>query len=86
MSPSAAYHGLTGMFGSGSDIRNARRAGGQNVAFVLRARAEGLRDWGPASVRSTASAATGPETLSLRAERHFTHGLATWLQGHPVSM
>jgi len=52
----------------------------------MRARLEGLRDWGPAqSPFNSFLLIQGLETLSLRVERHTanTLELATWLEGHP---
>ena len=49
--PSAAYHGLVhwDAFGFGSDICGMLGLPpDRNIAFALRARIEGLRDWGPA--------------------------------------
>ena len=87
--PSAAYHGLVhwDAFGFGSDICNMLGVPeGRNVAFALRARLEGLRDWGPAlSPFNSFLLLQGLETLSLRVERHASNAmeLATWLQKHP---
>ena len=50
-STSAAYHGLVhwDAFGFGSDIcKMLGLPDDRNIAFALRARVEGLRDWGPA--------------------------------------
>ena len=58
----------------------------RNIAFALRARVEGLRDWGPAvSPFNSFLLLQGLETLSLRVERHTDNAmaLATWLQQHP---
>ena len=53
-----------------------------NIAFIIRARVEGLRDFG-ASQNPFGSflLLQGLETLSLRAQRHVenTLGLAKWL-------
>jgi O-acetylhomoserine (thiol)-lyase len=59
----------------------------RNIAFALRARVEGLRDWGPAvSPFNSFLLLQGLETLSLRVERHTENAmaLATWLQDHPA--
>ena len=87
--PSAAYHGLVhwDAFGFGSDICSMLGVPrNRNVAFALRARVEGLRDWGAAlSPFNSFLLLQGLETLSLRVERHASNAmaLATWLQDHP---
>ena len=87
--PSAAYHGLVhwDAFGFGSDICSMLGVpSNRNVAFALRARIEGLRDWGAAlSPFNSFLLLQGLETLSLRVERHASNAmaLATWLQHHP---
>ncbi|KGG27414.1 O-acetylhomoserine sulfhydrylase [Prochlorococcus sp. MIT 0702] len=87
--PSAAYHGLVhwDAFGFGSDICSMLGVpSDRNVAFALRARIEGLRDWGAAlSPFNSFLLLQGLETLSLRVERHASNAmaLATWLQDHP---
>jgi O-acetylhomoserine/O-acetylserine sulfhydrylase len=79
--PSPGYHGLNfaevfspdGPFG--------------NLAFIIRARVEGLRDWGPAmSPFNAFMFLQGLETLSLRVQRHCDNALelARWLQGQPL--
>lgn len=75
--PSEGYHGLKfwEVFGAGSSFGN--------IAFVVRARVEGLRDYG--SCLSPFHAflfLQGLETLSLRLERHAynTQTLAEWLE------
>ena len=86
--PSAAYHGLVhwDAFGFGSDICGMLGVPeGRNIAFALRARLEGLRDWGPAiSPFNSFLLLQGLETLSLRIERHCSnaHSLAMWLDNH----
>ena len=86
--PSAAYHGLVhwDAFGFGSDICSMLGVpSNRNVAFALRARVEGLRDWGAAlSPFNSFLLLQGLETLSLRVERHTSNAmaLATWLQDH----
>ena len=88
--PSAAYHGLVhwDAFGFGSDIcKMLGLPDDRNIAFALRARVEGLRDWGPAvSPFNSFLLLQGLETLSLRVERHTENAmaLATWLQQHPA--
>ena len=78
--PSEGYHGLEfwGEFGSNSPYRN--------IAFIIRARVEGLRDWGPAiSPFNSFQLIQGLETLSLRMDRHCSNALllARWLENHP---
>ena len=78
--PSESYHGLVfwDVFGAGGPFGN--------IAFTVRARTEGLRDWGPApSPFNSFLLLQGLETLSLRVERHVanTLALAEWLEGHP---
>ena len=88
--PSAAYHGLVhwDAFGFGSDVcKMMGLPDDRNIAFALRARVEGLRDWGPAvSPFNSFLLLQGLETLSLRVERHTENAmaLATWLQDHPA--
>ncbi|HWZ22207.1 MAG TPA: O-acetylhomoserine aminocarboxypropyltransferase/cysteine synthase, partial [Cytophagaceae bacterium] len=53
-----------------------------NIAFIIRARVEGLRDFGPAlSPFNSFLLLQGLETLSLRVQRHVdnAHALANWL-------
>jgi len=78
--PSPGYHGLKfwDVFGEGSDLGN--------IAFIIRARVEGLRDLGPCvSPFNSFLFLQGLETLSLRVERHCQNALAVakWLQQHP---
>lgn len=78
--PSEGYHGLVfwDVFGSDGPFGN--------IAFIIRARVEGLRDYGPAiSPFNSFQLIQGLETLSLRVERHVqnTEKLALWLQNHP---
>ncbi|ABM75265.1 putative O-Acetyl homoserine sulfhydrylase [Prochlorococcus marinus str. NATL1A] len=86
--PSAAYHGLVhwDAFGFGSDICGMLGVPtDRNIAFALRARLEGLRDWGPAiSPFNSFLLLQGLETLSLRIERHCSNALALakWLDDH----
>lgn len=79
--PSPGYHGLNfnEVFGKGSQFGN--------IAFIIRARVEGLRDLGPAlSPFNSFLFLQGLETLSLRVERHCQNALtlATWLKSHPL--
>jgi len=78
--PSEGYHGLKfwDVFGTDGPFGN--------IAFIIRARVEGLRDFGPAiSPFNSFLLIQGLETLSLRVERHVqnTLALAKWLQNHP---
>lgn len=78
-SPSEGYHGLVfnDVFGIGSDFGN--------IQFIIRARVEGLRDFGPAiSPFNSFLLIQGLETLSLRVQRHVDNALAlaTWLENH----
>ena len=78
--PAAGYHGL--VFG---DVFSQTSAGG-NIAFIVKARVEGLRDLGPAiSPFNSFLLLQGLETLSLRMERHIqnTLALAKWLEVQP---
>ena len=77
--PSPGYHGLVfnDVFGKGGPFGN--------IAFIIRARVEGLRDFGPAvSPFNAWMFVQGLETLSLRVERHCQNAqaLAEWLNGH----
>jgi O-acetylhomoserine/O-acetylserine sulfhydrylase len=78
--PSEGYHGLvfSDVFGVGGPFGN--------IQFIIRARVEGLRDFGPAiSPFNSFLLLQGIETLSLRVERTVSNALAlaTWLQNHP---
>lgn len=56
-----------------------------NIQFIIRARVEGLRDWGPAqSPFNSFLLIQGLETLSLRVERTCQNALelAKWLEAH----
>ncbi len=79
--PAPGYHGLNfwetfgpkGPFG--------------NIAFIIRARVEGLRDFGPClSPFNSFLFLQGLETLSLRVQRHNDNAieLAHWLEKHPA--
>lgn len=79
--PSEGYHGLnfSEVFGEGGPFGN--------IQFIIRARVEGLRDFGPAiSPFNSFLLIQGLETLSLRVQRHVdnTLALATWLENHPA--
>jgi O-acetylhomoserine (thiol)-lyase len=78
--PSDSYHGLVfwDVFGEKGPFGN--------IAFNIRARVEGLRDWGNTlSPFNSFLLLQGLETLSLRVERHVqnTQALAEWLEQHP---
>ncbi len=80
--PSEGYHGLKfwDVFGEGNPL------GLPNIAFIIRARVEGLRDFGPSqSPFNSFLLLQGLETLSLRVERHVQNALALaeWLETHP---
>lgn len=80
--PSEGYHGLKfwDVFGEGNPL------GLPNIAFIIRARVEGLRDFGPSqSPFNSFLLLQGLETLSLRVERHAQNALALaqWLESHP---
>lgn len=79
--PSDGYHGL--VFG---DVFGENGPFG-NIQFIIRARVEGLRDFGPAiSPFNSFLLLQGLETLSLRVQRHVENALAlaTWLENHPA--
>ncbi len=78
--PSEGYHGLKfwEVFGSEGSFGN--------IAFIIKARVESLRDLGPSqSPFNTFLFIQGLETLSLRLERHVENALALakWLEKHP---
>jgi len=78
--PSEGYHGLVfwDSFGDKSPFGN--------IAFIIRARVEGLRDFGPAiSPFNSHQLILGLETLSLRVQRHVENALALarWFENHP---
>ncbi|NBT15080.1 MAG: O-acetylhomoserine aminocarboxypropyltransferase/cysteine synthase [Chitinophagia bacterium] len=80
--PSEGYHGLKfwDVFGEGNPL------GLPNIAFIIRARVEGLRDYGTSqSPFNSFLLLQGIETLSLRAQRHGDNALALaqWLEKHP---
>ncbi len=77
--PSEGYHGLVfwDVFGSNGPFGN--------IAFAIRARVEGLRDYGSSlSPFNAFLLLQGLETLSLRVERHVQNAqiIADWLDGH----
>jgi O-acetylhomoserine/O-acetylserine sulfhydrylase len=77
--PSEGYHGLKfwEVFGENNPL------GLPNIAFAIRARVEGLRDWGPAqSPFNSFLLLQGLETLSLRVQRTVENALelAKWLE------
>ena len=79
--PSEGYHGLKfwEVFGEGNPL------GLPNIAFIIRARVEGLRDFGPAlSPFNSFLLLQGLETLSLRVQRSVDNALALaqWLEKH----
>jgi len=78
--PSEGYHGLVfwDVFGTDGPFGN--------IAFSIRLRVEGLRDWGPAiSPFNSWQLIQGLETLSLRVQRTADNALelAKWLENHP---
>ena len=80
--PSEGYHGLNfwEVFGENNPL------GLPNIAFAIRARVEGLRDFGPAlSPFNSFLLLQGLETLSLRVQRTVDNALALakWLESHP---
>jgi O-acetylhomoserine/O-acetylserine sulfhydrylase len=78
--PSEGYHGL--VF---ADVFGVNGPFG-NIQFIIRARVEGLRDFGASqSPFNSWLLLQGLETLSLRVQRHVdnTLALAQWLEQHP---
>jgi O-acetylhomoserine/O-acetylserine sulfhydrylase len=78
--PSEGYHGLIfwDVFGTPGPFGN--------IAFIIRARVEGLRDYGSAlSPFNSFLLLLGLETLSLRVQKHVDNALAIaqWLSKHP---
>lgn len=78
--PSEGYHGLKfwDVFGTNGPFGN--------IAFIIRARVEGLRDYGSSlSPFNAFLFLQGLETLSLRVQRHVDNALeiAQWLSKHP---
>lgn len=81
--PSEGYHGLKfwEVFGEGNPL------GLPNIAFIIRARVEGLRDFGPSiSPFNSFLLLQGLETLSLRVQRSVDNALAfaQWLEKHEL--
>lgn len=79
--PSEGYQGLVfnDVFGKNGPFGN--------IAFIIRARVEGLRDFGPAlSPFNSFLILQGLETLSLRVQRTVDNALelAKWLEQHPL--
>lgn len=77
--PSEGYHGMvfSDVFGVGGPFGN--------IQFIIRARVEGLRDWGPClSPFNSFLLIQGLETLSLRVDRTVQNALALaqWLEQH----
>jgi len=80
--PSEGYHGLkfAEIFGVNNPL------GLPNIAFIIRTRVEGLRDFGSSqSPFNSFLLLQGLETLSLRVQRHVDNALklAHWLEKHP---
>src|SRR5690554_4105113 len=78
--PAEGYHGLKFW-----DVFNFDSPLG-NIGFIIKARVEGLRDFGPAiSPFNSFLLLQGLETLSLRMDRHVENALALakWLEQHP---
>ncbi|KAA9325563.1 O-acetylhomoserine aminocarboxypropyltransferase/cysteine synthase [Hymenobacter busanensis] len=78
--PSEGYHGLVfnDVFGKNGPFGN--------IAFIIRARVEGLRDFGPSqSPFNSFLLLQGVETLSLRVDRTVQNAqqIAEWLEQHP---
>ena len=79
--PSEGYHGLKfwDVFGEGNPL------GLPNIAFIIRARVEGLRDFGTSQAPfNSFLLLQGLETLSLRLDRTVQNSLelAKWLENH----
>lgn len=80
--PSEGYHGLKfwEVFGYNNPLNLP------NIAFIIRARVEGLRDYGPCQAPFNSFLnLQGLETLSLRVQRQVDNALelAKWLESHP---
>lgn len=80
--PSEGYHGLkfSEVFGVNNPL------GLPNIAFIIRARVEGLRDFGTSlAPLNSFLLLQGLETLSLRVQRHVDNALelAKWLEQRP---
>lgn len=79
--PSEGYHGLKfwDVFGEGNPL------GLPNIAFIIRARVEGLRDFGTSQAPfNSFLLLQGLETLSIRLDRTVENSLelAKWLENH----
>lgn len=77
--PSEGYHGF--VFGE----KFSATSPSGNIAFIVKARVEGLRDLGPSiSPFNSFLLIQGLETLSLRMERHISNtlALAQWLESN----
>lgn len=78
--PAPGYHGI-----NFQEVFGPQSSWG-NIAFIIRARVEGLRDLGPTlSPFNAFLFLQGLETLSLRVQRHVDNALelAQWLKQHP---
>jgi O-acetylhomoserine/O-acetylserine sulfhydrylase len=78
--PSEGYHGIKFWTEFGADAPSG------NIAFIMKARVEGLRDYGSTiSPFNSFMLLQGLETLSLRIQRHVENALelAQWLSRHP---
>lgn len=80
--PSEGYHGLKfwEVFGYNNPLNLP------NIAFIIRARVEGLRDYGACQAPFNSFLnLQGLETLSLRVQRQVDNALelAKWLESHP---
>src|SRR5699024_2487345 len=74
--PDPSYHGAS-----------YTAAVGDELAYIIKARVQLLRDLGSAIAPASAwQLIQGIETLSLRMERHVenTQAVAEWLEGHPA--
>ena len=80
--PSEGYHGLKYW-----DVFGPDGVFGANIAMIVKARVEGLRDLGPCqNPFGSFLLLQGLETLSLRAERHAENAqeIAEWLDQHDL--
>lgn len=78
--PTESYHGLSYWESFGESLQTG------SIAFAVKARAEGLRDWGCSlSPFNAYLVLLGLETLALRMDRILgnTQELAEWLSAHP---
>ncbi|MDZ4698330.1 MAG: O-acetylhomoserine aminocarboxypropyltransferase/cysteine synthase [Rhodothermales bacterium] len=79
--PSPGYHGLNFW-----EVFGPTGVMGANIAFIIRARVEGLRDFGPSqNPFGSFLLLQGLETLSLRVQRSVDNALALarWLKSQP---